>query len=526
MKYDVIVIGGGVNGLTAAAYLARAGRKVVVVERRGATGGLCATEEFHPGFRANSCVDDPGWVPPSMIRELGLESAGYAQSFAPVSMTIPVDGERPIVITPDMRATADAIRLHSQRDAVKWPEFCAFVARMCGFMEALYDVRPPAVESNAPGDLLSLLSLGRRLRALGRRGMIDVIRTMPMPIADLLDEWFESDVLKGALSTIGVRNVQHGPQSGGTALVFLHNHVGVPVGHVGGQRVARGGVGALATSLAKIVKQAGGEVRTSADVSSILLRDDRAAGVVLAGGEQLDAPIVLSSTDPRHTLSLCDAGDFDPEFLHGIDCVRMRGPQVRVHLALDRLPTFVSGRTQWTNPMVRGSMTIAPTMSYVERAYDAAKHGRAADAPWLSVSMPSIDDPSFAPAGKHVMSVQAQYAPFALRDGWTSARRVAIGEQVTRLLGALSPDLQGTILHREVIAPPDIEARYGATEGSLLHGELTLDQYLFARPVAASSRYALPVDGLWMCGSGTHPGAGTAGASGRLAAREILSRRH
>lgn len=524
MTYDAIVVGAGVNGLTTAVYLARAGKKVLVAEQRAVAGGLCATEEFHPGFRANMCVDDTGWIPPALAKELGLAALGYSSAMAATSITIPIDGAAPLLITPDVRATADALRVHSPRDAAKWPEFCAFVHRLCGFMEALYGTRAPAVESNAPTDLMALVSLGRKLRGLGKRGMIDLIRTIPMPIADVLDEWFEHDALKGALSTLGVLNVQHGPQSGGTALVFLHNHVGLPLGHIGARRVSRGGVGALPTALADAFTRAGGVMRTSAFVSHILVRDDHVTGIVLESGDEILAPVVVSSADPRRTFtSMLDAGDFDPEFLHIVDCVRMRGPQARVHLALSALPRFTSGTTPWTETAYRGAITIAPTMSYVERAYDAAKHGRIADAPWMRATIPTLDDPALAPAGQHVMSVQVQCAPYVLRGGW-SGERTALGDAVVTLLEAIAPGLRETIVHREVLTSPDIEARYGATEGSLLHGELTLDQFLFARPVASAARYATEVAGLWLCGSGTHPGAGTAGASGRLAAREMLAR--
>lgn len=526
MRYDVLVIGGGVNGLTAAAYLGRAGKRVLLAERRAALGGLCVTEEFHPGFCANTCVDDAGWLPDAIATDLGLAALGYAPTFAAQSLTIPIAGAAPIVITPDMRATADAIRPHSAHDAAKWRDFCALIARLCGFMESLYGVRAPAVESNAPADLLAMLGLGRKLRGLGRRGMIDVIRTMPMPVADLLDEWFENEALKGALSTAGVLNVQHGPQSGGTALVFLHNHIGLPVGHIGGRRVSRGGVGSLSAALQVAVRNAGGEIRTGAEVSRIRVKDDRVTGVALASGEEIDVPVVVSGLDPRRTFTtLLDAGDFDPEFLHAIDCIRMRGPQVRVHVALAELPRFTSGATQWSDAALRGAITIAPTMSYVEKAYDAAKHGRIAERPWLRASIPTLDDPSMASSGGHVLSVQAQYAPYRLRVGWTPERRAAFADTVIQMLEQHAPGLSGLVLHRDVLAAPDIESRFGATEGSLLHGELTLDQFLFARPVASNARYAAPVDGLWLCGSGTHPGAGTAGASGRLAAKEILSRK-
>ncbi len=522
-RHDVVVIGAGINGLATAAYLARGGKKVLVLEQRAIIGGLCATEDIHPGFRANTCIDDPGWVPPVVLKELGLATQGFTPTLAPVSLTIPIAGSMPLVITPDMAATSSAIRPHSARDAAKWPEFCVFVGRLAGFVEALYGMRAPAVESNAPADLIALLGLGRRLRGLGRRGMIDLIRTIPMPIADVLDEWFENEALKGALSTIGVLNVQHGPQSGGTALVFLHNHVGLPVGAVGGRRLVRGGVGALASSLAAVARAAGAEVRTAVEVSRVRVRDERVVGVLLGSGEEVDAPVVVSSTDPRRTFtSLVDAGDFDPEFLHAVDCVRMRGPQARVHLALAGLPRFAAGTAAWADAATRGAIILAPTMSYVEQAYDAAKHGRIAERPWLRAVMPTLDDPSLAPAGKHVLSVQVQSVAYNLRDGWTSELRSALGDTVVRMLREHAPGIAESVLRVEVLTPADVESRFGVTEGSLLHGELTLDQFLFARPVASASRYRAPVDGLWMCGSGTHPGAGTAGASARLAAREIL----
>lgn len=522
-RHDVVVVGAGINGLATAAYLARGGKKVLVLEQRAVIGGLCATEEIHPGFRANICIDDAGWVPPIVLKELGLAGHGFTPTLAPVSLTIPIAGSAPLVITPDMSATAAAIRPHSARDAAKWPDFCAFVARLSGFMEALYAIRAPAVESNAPADLIALLGLGRRLRGLGKRGMIDLIRTIPMPIADVLDEWFENESLKGALSTIGVLNVQHGPQSGGTALVFLHNHVGLPIGAIGGRRLVRGGVGALADALAAVARAAGAEIRTATAVARVRIRDEHVVGVLLASGEEIDAPVVVSSADPRRTFtSLVDAGDFDPEFLHAVDCVRMRGPQARVHLALAGLPRFAAATASWPEPATRGAIVLAPTMSYVEQAYDAAKHGRIADRPWLRVVMPTLDDPSLAPAGKHVMSVQVQSVAYNLRDGWTGELRTALGDTVVRMLREHAPGIAESVLHVDVLTPQDVESRYGATEGSLLHGELTLDQFLFARPVASASRYRAPVDGLWMCGSGTHPGAGTAGASARLAAREIL----
>jgi phytoene dehydrogenase-like protein len=483
MKYDVVVIGAGVNGLTAASYLAKAGKSVLVLEERAEIGGLCTP----------LLCDDAGWVPPQVVSELNLAAHGYTSSLG--SFTIPMPGGELLEITADIRRTADAIRRFSEHDARKWRGFCELVASLAGFLEVLYGVRAPAVESSAPADLLTLMSLGKRVRGLGKRGIVDLIRTMPMPVADLLDEWFENEALKGALSTLGVLNVQHGPQSGGTSLVFLHNHVGLPLGAIGGRRIAPKLVDALAASFRGI--------RTSAAVVRIDTSNDRVSKVVLASGEEIEATHVVSSADPRRTMALLDAGEFDPEYLRSVDNIRMRGPQVRMRL------TMAQGTMLGGTPRI----VVAPSMWYVEQAYDAAKHGRFADRPWLHVTFDQ----------NHVM-VHAQSAAYALKGGWVDPARDLCGEAAMSVLQSVLPDLARQVVGREVLTPADVEQQYGATGGSLLHGELTLDQFLFARPVAASARYSTPIDGLWLCGSGTHPGAGTAGASGRLAAKQLLSR--
>lgn len=521
MSWDVIIIGAGVNGLTTATVLAKAGKRVLVVEQRHVVGGVCVTEEFHPGFRANICVDDPGWMPSAAAAALNLASHGYAPTFSPVGTVFPLEGGgAPVVLGPGVSQAAAALQRVSPGDAAKWPAFCEQLSKLSGMLGAIYDGRAPAVGNTALTELWAMLSLGRRMRGLGRRGMIDFLRAVPMEVADYLDEWFADAALKGALSFGGVRDVQHGPMSGGTTLVLLHGHVGMPMGLVNGRRITRGGVGALPNALEAAARAAGVEIRLNAEVIQVVTRSDRVSGAVLVNGEQLSAPLVVSSADVRRTFgTLVEPGLFDPEFLGAAANVRMRGPSARVHIALDGLPPFGSA---WTPEALGGTITLAPTMAHLEQAYDAAKHGGMAEAPCLQVTVPTIHDPTLAPTGKHVVSVHAQYAAYAIRGGWTAERRFALGSVVMRQLETIAPGITSRALQVDVRSPADIESEYLVSEGSVLHGELALDQFLFMRPVPASARHATPLRGLWLCGSTTHPGAGTAGASGWLAAQEIL----
>lgn len=526
MTYDAIIIGGGVNGLVTATLLAKSGKKVVVCERRPALGGVAVTEEFHAGYRANSAIDDAGWVPPDLARDLGLAQHGYSPTLAPIGLTIPLESGPPLVLPTTVAGAVEALQRVSPVDAKRWPAFCELVARLAHFLETLYLVPAPDVHTTAPSDLLTMLSLGRKMKGLGKRGTIDLLRTIPMPMSDLLDEWFEHPGLKAALSSLGVLNVQHGPYSGGTALVFLNHHVGLPAGHIGGRRVTRGGVGQLALALAAAARAAGAELRTSSEVAEVTVANDRATGVRLSSGDVLLASAVVSSADPRRTFAtMIDPGWFDPEMLNAVDHIRMRGPSVRVHLALSGLPAFSSGGATWPAEAMRGVIALSRTMQEVERAYDAAKHGGVSPEPMVLATIPTLDDPSLAPQGCHVLSAQVQYGAYRAKDGWSAETRRALGDATVRALSRVAPGIDDLITHGEVLAPPDLEARFGVTEGSLLHGELALDQFLFMRPVPSCARHQTPLTGFWLCGSGTHPGAGTAGASGALAARAILSNR-
>ncbi|MBV6523052.1 MAG: hypothetical protein MNPFHGCM_03219 [Gemmatimonadaceae bacterium] len=526
MTYDAIVIGGGVNGLVAASYLAKGGKRVVVCERRESLGGVSVTEEFHPGFRANTAVDDAGWVPERVMRDLALARHGYTPAFAASGLTFPVDDGTAVSLPANVGEAASILHRLSPADAARWPAFCAMVERLSGFLAVLYEAPAPDVHARSMSDILTMMSLGRRVRGLGKRGMIDLLRTIPMPVSDLLDEWFEHPGLKAALSLLGVLNVQHGPYSGGTSLVFLHRHVGLPEGHIGGRRMTPGGVGRLPLALAAAARAAGVDVLTRSEVAEIVVERDRVAGVRLSRGDVLSAATIVSSADPRRTFgTMIDPGWFDPGMLNAIDNIRMRGPATRLHLALSELPAFSSGGSQWPVEALRGWIALPRSVEEVERAYDAAKHGGIAAQPAILATIPTLDDPSLAPTGAHVLSVQSQYTAYAPDGGWTEAVRAAMSNAVLDGLTRVAPRIRDIVQHVQVLAPPDLEARFGVTEGSVLHGELALDQYLFMRPIPECARHATPLEGLWLCGSGTHPGAGTAGASGVLAARAILSNR-
>jgi phytoene dehydrogenase-like protein len=410
----------------------------------------------------------------------------------------------------------------SARDAGRWPAFATFVARSAGFLEAAYTVRAPRIQSTAAADLLALAALGRKLRGLGRREMMEVIRAVPMPVADLVEEWFEAPPLRAALAAVGVRDVQQGPFSGGTGLVFFHQHVGLPPGHVGIRRVARGGTGALPAALAAAARAHGVTIRTDAQVTTIQVEAGRVAGVVLASGEAIAAPRVVSSADPRRSFDLVDPMWLDPELLAAVDHVRMRGATARVHFALESLPDFASGGRAWPRQWLSGTVVVAPDLAGIERAGDAAKYGTLPDAPAMTAAVPTIADASLAPAGRHVMSVSVHHVPYALRGGWSAESREALGGVVQTRLADVAPGFADRVLARNVLTPADLESKFGATEGSLTQGEIALDQILFMRPVPACARYATPLPGFWLCGTGTHP-ASASGAAGLLAARELLA---
>jgi phytoene dehydrogenase-like protein len=525
--YDAVVIGAGLNGLVAAAYLAKEGQRVLVLERREIVGGTAVTEEVYPGFRFDTCRHDTGWLAPRIARDLKLGRHGLETIDVDANVFVPHPGggrSDYLLLHRDPHRSAALIRKHSLGDAAKWRAFAVRIHRLAGFLEAAYTTAAPAVDATSAGELLSLAGLGARLRRLGKVNMVELLRTVPMSVGELLDDWFETDILKGALGACGVTGILQGPRSGGTAFVLLHHQVGRPVGAFRTPTAIRGGVGTLSTALAAAARSFGADVRTDAEVVRVRVDGGRAHSVILRNGDEITARRVVSSADPRRTfLQLCDPARLDPVFVRSVRNIRYRGAWAKVNLALDRLPTFSALRGEGSEVALRGVISISPSLTYLERAYDAAKYGRVSEHPVLEVRIPSLADPTLAPEGKHVMSIEVQYAPYHLRGAeWTDGARDALGDRVIDTLAAYAPGLAASILHRQVLTPRDLESVFSLTEGHAYHGELTLDQILFMRPVAGWSRYRTPIRDLYLCGAGTHPGGGIAGAAGANAARAIL----
>ena len=515
--YDVIVIGADLNGLVSAAYLARAGRKVLVLDRLNTIGGAAITEEVFPGFCFNTVQHDTGWLNPAIVKDLDLAQHGLTLIQSEVTVFEPGSG---LTLWRDVVKSAQAIARFSKLDAEKWPAFSAQMIKLAGFLEKVYTLTPPQITTTNPAEMWSLLMLGRRLRGLGKRDMLEMVRALPMSAYELLNDWFETDALKGVIGAGGITNIRQGPRAAGTALVLLHHLIGA--GAFRAIRAPRGGIGSLAKALAAAAKQHGAEIRSNAAVIKIVVKNDRAAGVALASGEEIVARSVVSSAAARRTFFDWIGPEYlETNFMRALQNIKYRGIRAKVNLALSELPRFDGA----DESLLRGVISISPDLDTLERAYDDAKYGRVSSRPYLEATIPSLSDPTLAPAGQHVMSIWMQYAPYGLREErWDDAQRETLGDRVVNTLSEYAPNLKPAILQRQVLTPLDLETRFDAPEGNLYQGELTLDQFLFMRPVAGWARYRTPIDGLYLCGAAAHPGGGLAGAAGYNAAREILKR--
>ncbi len=519
-RYDAIVIGGGHNGLVHAAYLARAGRKVLVLERRPHVGGAAVTEEVFPGFKFSMFSYVVSLLRPEIIRDLDLPRHGL--HILPLESTVtPMENGDYLAAWADHDETRRELCRHSPRDAEAYDEYGRLMHHMAHAVKPILGMVPPDPTSLNPKDLFALLRLGRHFRGLGGERFHALVKLMTMSSADLLDEWFETDVLKATKAASGIIGTFLGPRSPGTAYVLLHHYMGELDGVFRAWGFAKGGTGSVSEAIASAAREFGADIRCDASVARVLVKDGRATGVALENGDELAARVVVSSLDPRRSfLQLVEERELPEEFVADIRRFKFRGSSGKVNLALDALPSFTCmpgvGRQH------RGAFSISPSLTYVERAYDDAKYGDFSRRPYMDIVFPSVIDPGMAPPGKHVMSIFVQYAPYHLNGGWTDARRDAFGDAVIDTLEGFAPGLKSLILHRQVLTPADIERITGLSEGNIFAGELALHQLFFLRPAPGWAKFRTPLKGFYQCGSGTHPGGGIMGASGRLAALAVL----
>ena len=518
--YDAIVIGAGHNGLTAAAYLAKAGKKVLVLERRHVVGGAAVTEEIYPGFKYSVCSYVVSLLRPEVLRELELPK--YDLEIIPLDSTFtPMPDGDYLFRCGDHARTRREIARHSVTDAEAYEEYGQLMLQMAMAVKPLLATIPPEPTRWNPKDLFGLARLGNHFRCLGEKLFYDLAKLMTMSSADFLDQWFETDVLKATMSASGIIGTFMGPRSPGTAYVLLHHYMGELDGAFRSWGFARGGMGSISRTLAAAASCYGAEIRTSAPVDQVLIKNARACGVVLASGEEFRSKVVVSGIDPKQTfLKMIDSQHIAPQFRKQVSDFKIRGSSAKVNLALDALPDFIS--LPGDGPHLAGAISISPSIDYIEQAYDDAKYGDFSRRPYMDIILPSTLDPSMAPPGKHVMSIFVQYAPYHLKSGTWPEKREALGDTVIDTLSEYAPNLKNIILHRQVVTPWDLEQEFGLTEGNIFQGELTLDQLFFLRPVAGWAKYRTPIKNLYLCGACTHPGGGVMAASGRLAAGEIL----
>jgi phytoene dehydrogenase-like protein len=522
-RWDAVVIGAGHNGLVAAGYLARAGRRVLVVERRPEPGGILADAVLADGARVPAVVHTVGRLRTSVIRDLDLERHGLSMIRPAVRAFAPQPDGGAVTLWADPARTAEALRALSPRDAAAYPLFDRKVRAIASFLAHLNAAAPPAVHRPTFADAVAGLRLGRAFRQLGRRAGRETFRVLPMAVADLVGDEFERDEIRGAIAARALQFTAMGPWTAGTAAVLLMDSAGNDGGAAGQTAFARGGPGALAAALTAAARAQGAEVRTGAEVAAVSTRKGRATGVVLSTGEEIPASVVLSSADPKHTLlDLVDPEELGPTMVWRASNIRTPGATGKVNLVLAGPPRFAAAGGVG-DERLRGRIVIAPGIDHLERGADAAKYGRVSPDPYLEAAVPSLSDPTLAPEGRHVMSVIVQWAPYQLREGSWEHEREGLGDLVLKTLEAYAPGLSDLVVERQVLTPADLERDFGLTGGHVLHAEPGLDQFFAWRPLFGYARYRMPVAGLYLCGSGAHPGGGVTGAPGANAAREVLA---
>jgi phytoene dehydrogenase-like protein len=522
----VVLIGGGHNALITAFYLATGGFKPLVLERREIVGGGAITEEFHPGFHASTLAHTVGPLRADVARDLRIAKYDCQMLYPDPRVFAPAPDGRALLFYNDHAKTSGGIARLSAKDSVRYTEFAHILEQTSEVFAHLVSITPPAIDAPSPEDLWNLLKTGRSVRALGKKGIFDLLRWGPMAVADFVGEFFETELIRGVIAARGIFGTALGPWSAGSTAVLLLRAAADP--HpVGSAAFPQGGLGSLTRAIAEAARDAGAEIRTEAEVEQIRVKNGAVTSIVLTDGEEISTEAVVSGVDPKRTFfNLLDPSQLDPTFALRIRNIRANGTAAKVNLALGALPSFPALTDAIASDgflrALSGRIHIGPEIDYLERAFDASKYGEFSTAPYLDVTIPTLLDPSLAPQGKHILSAYVQFAPFKPKEGNWSTRRLQLGHTVVKTLSTYTPGLADLIESMQVITPQDLETSYGFTGGHIFHGELALDQLFTMRPVLDWARYQTPIRGLFLCGSGTHPGNGLTGASGANAAREII----
>ncbi len=520
-------MGAGHNGLVCAAYLARAGRRVLVLERRELVGGCAVTEEIWPGYHVSTAAYLTSLLQERVIRDLELPRFGYRVDAKDPAFFSPFPDGRHLFMWQDRAKTLEEIAKFSRRDAAVFPAYEEHLERLSEVVEGLLLTTPPEFPPQGLGDFVDYLKLAAKMRGLSPKEIVGLVKIFTQSAVEFLDEWFESGEIKVTLATDGVIGANGGPRSPGTAYILLHHVMGSVGGHRGLWGFVRGGMGAVSNAIAASARSRGVEIRTNAGVEHVKIANGRARGVVLESGEEIDAEVVISNLTPQLTfLHLVDSNALPGDFVDAIRKYRSEGTSCKINLAIDGLPNFRAlpddSTSQNGGPQHRATMHICPSLEYVERAWDDAKYGHPSQSPLLELTVPTMYDSTLAPEGKHIMGIFIQYAPYTLRESTWDELREPFAYRVLDLIEEYAPGFRDRVIHQQVLTPLDLERRFGLTGGNIFHGEMSLDQMFVMRPVAGSARYRTPVRGLYLCGSGTHPGGGVMGAPGYNAAREIL----
>jgi len=519
-NYDAIVVGGGHNGLINGAYLAKGGLSTLIIERRDVVGGAAITEELVPGFQFTTFSYALSLLRPDIIQELDLVKHGFLPLLMPSGFA-PMENGDYLLMGPDHDENAGEIRRHSSHDADAWDRYKHDLWRVCQVVKPLFDSAPPNIFGKAPEDLAAVADLASHLRGVEPKVMHDLVRLLTGSAADFVDDYFESDILKGYLSSSGIIGTKVGPMSQGSGLVLLFHSMGEHDGHFGSWAFHKGGNGGFTQVLARAAQAYGAEILLGSPVDAVMTRDGVATGVALADGTELNAPVVVSALDPRRTfLELVEPRELPADLVEAVERFRFQGTSAKVNFALDGLPRYPALGDR--SDQYRGFIAVSPSMEYLERAFDDAKYGWYSQRPFIDGAVQSIVDPDMAPPGKHVMSCFIQYAPYHLKGSDWDSERDTFGDTVQATLESFFPGFGDLVLHREVVTPLDIERVVGLSEGNIFAGEFLAPQMYFFRPAPGWSQYRTPISGYYQCGSGTHPGGCVIGAPGKLASEQVL----